>query len=144
MADRIATPRAQAELEEFRQHFGRPAQATLLYHWARLIEEVYACERAIEILEDLEITDPNVRSAVTPKAGRGVGCVEAPRGTLIHDYTTDENGLIRHANMIVGTTHNLGPINMSVNQAARELIHDGKVDEGILNRIETAVRAYDP
>jgi F420-non-reducing hydrogenase large subunit len=144
VADRIATPRAQAELEEFRQHFGRPAQATLLYHWARLIEEVYACERAIEILEDPEITDPNVRSAVTPKAGRGVGCVEAPRGTLIHDYTTDENGLIRHANMIVGTTHNLGPINMSVNQAARELIHDGKVDEGILNRIEMAVRAYDP
>jgi F420-non-reducing hydrogenase large subunit len=73
-----------------------------------------------------------------------VGCVEAPRGTLIHDYTTDENGLILHANMIVGTTHNLGPINMSVDQAARELIHDGVVNEGILNRIEMAVRAYDP
>jgi F420-non-reducing hydrogenase large subunit len=144
VADKIATPRAQAELEAFRQHFGRPAQATLLYHWARLIEEVYACERAIEILEDPEITDPNVRAAVEPKAGRGVGCVEAPRGTLIHDYTTDENGLILHANMIVGTTHNLGPINMSVNQAARELIHDGVVNEGILNRIEMAVRAYDP
>ncbi len=144
VADRIATPRAQAELEAFRQHFGRPAQATLLYHWARLIEEVYACERAIEILEDPEITDPNVRAAVAPKAGRGVGCVEAPRGTLIHDYTTDENGLIVHANMIVGTTHNLGPINMSVSQAARELIHDGVVNEGILNRIEMAVRAYDP
>jgi len=144
VADKIATPRAQAELEEFRQHFGRPAQATLLYHWARLIEEVYACERAIEILEDPEITDPNVRAAVAPKAGRGVGCVEAPRGTLIHDYTTDENGLILHANMIVGTTHNLGPINMSVDQAARELIHDGVVNEGILNRIEMAVRAYDP
>jgi len=144
VADHISTPRAQAELEAFRQHFGRPAQATLLYHWARLIEEVYACERAIEILEDPEITNPNVRAKVEPRAGRGIGCVEAPRGTLIHDYTTDENGLIRHANMIVGTTHNLGPINMSVNQAARELIHDGKVDEGILNRIEMAVRAYDP
>ena len=144
VADRMATPRAQAELEEFRSLFGRPAQATLLYHYARLIEEVYACERAIEILQDPEITDPNVRADVTPGAGRGVGCVEAPRGTLIHDYTTDENGLIKTANMIVGTTHNLGPMNMSVNQAARTLIKDGNVDEGILNQIEMAVRAYDP
>jgi len=144
VADKIATPKAQAELEEFRSLFGRPAQATLLYHYARLIEEVYACERAIEILEDPEITDPNVRAEVTPGAGRGVGCVEAPRGTLIHDYTTDENGLIKTANMIVGTTHNLGPMNMSVNQAARTLIKGGNVDEGILNQIEMAVRAYDP
>jgi F420-non-reducing hydrogenase large subunit len=144
VADKMATPRAQAELEEFRSLFGRPAQATLLYHYARLIEEVYACERAIEILQDPEITDPNVRAKVEPKAGRGVGCVEAPRGTLIHDYTTDQNGLIAHANLIVGTTHNLGPMNMSVNQAARTLIKDGHVDEGILNQIEMAVRAYDP
>jgi F420-non-reducing hydrogenase large subunit len=122
VADKMATPRAQAELEEFRELFGRPAQATLLYHYARLIEEVYACERAIEILENPDITNPDIRAKVEPKAGRGVGCVEAPRGTLIHDYTTDENGLIVKANMIVGTTHNLGPINMSVNQAARALI----------------------
>jgi F420-non-reducing hydrogenase large subunit len=144
VADKMTTPRAQAELEEFREQFGRPAQATLLYHYARLIEEVYACERAIEILEDPEITDPNVRTEAVPGAGRGVGSVEAPRGTLIHDYSTDENGLVTRANMIVGTTHNLGPINMSVNQAARSLIHDGVVSEGILNQIEMAVRAYDP
>jgi F420-non-reducing hydrogenase large subunit len=144
VADKMATPKAQAELEEFREKFGRPAQYTLLHHWARLIEEVYACEHAIELLEDKSITDPNVRAKVEPKAGRGVGCVEAPRGTLIHDYTTDDNGIITKANLIVGTTHNLGPINMSVNQAARELIKDGVVNEGILNRIEMAVRAYDP
>ncbi|MEJ2038374.1 MAG: nickel-dependent hydrogenase large subunit [Desulfosarcinaceae bacterium] len=144
VADKMTTSHAQAELEEFRAAFGRPAQATLLYHYARLIEEVYACERAIEILQDPEITDPDVRARVEPKAGRGVGCVEAPRGTLIHDYTTDENGLIAHANLIVGTTHNLGPMNMSVNQAARALIKDGMVNEGILNQIEMAVRAYDP
>lgn len=143
-ADKMATPKAQAELEEFREKFGRPAQFTLLYHWARLIEEVYACEHAIELLEDLEITSPEVRAKVEPKAGRGVGCVEAPRGTLIHDYTTDDNGMILKANLIVGTTHNLGPINMSVNQAARALIKGGVVDEGILNKIEMAVRAYDP
>jgi F420-non-reducing hydrogenase large subunit len=144
VADKMATPLAQAELEEFREKFGRPAQATLLYHWARLIEEVYACERALELLKDPEIRDTNIRARVEPKAGRGVGCVEAPRGTLIHDYSTDKNGLITKANLIVGTTHNLGPINMSVNQAARMLIKKGQVDEGILNRIEMAVRAYDP
>ncbi len=143
-ADKMATPLAQAELEEFRKLFGRPAQATLLYHWARLIEEVYACEHAIELLKDPAITDTDIRAKAEPKAGRGVGCVEAPRGTLIHDYSTDENGLITRANMIVGTTHNLGPINMSVNQAARMLIEKGKVDEGILNKIEMSVRAYDP
>ena len=144
VADKMATPRAQAELEEFRELFGRPAQATLLYHYARLIEEVYACEHAIELLEDPDITDTDVRAEVTPKAGRGVGCVEAPRGTLIHDYSTDDNGMITRANLIVGTTHNLGPINMSVDQAARALIKNGNVDEGILNKVEMAVRAYDP
>jgi F420-non-reducing hydrogenase large subunit len=144
VADKMATPHAQAELEEFRAAFGRPAQATLLYHYARLIEEVYACERAIEILKDPEITDPDVRAAVEPKAGRGVGCVEAPRGILIHDYTTDDNGLITSANLIVGTTHNLGPINMSVERAARDLIKGGTVSEGVLDQIEMAVRAYDP
>ncbi len=144
VADRMATPKAQAELEEFREKFGRPAQLTLLHHWARLIEEVYVCERAIELLEDPAITDTNVRVKVEPKAGRGVGCVEAPRGTLIHDYSTDANGLITRANLIVGTTHNIGPMNMSVNGAARSLIKDGVVDEGILNKIEMAVRAYDP
>lgn len=144
VSDKMATPRAQAELEEFRETFGRPAQFTLLHHWARLIEEVYACERAIQLLEDPEITDPNVRAVVEPGAGRGVGCLEAPRGTLIHDYSTDQNGMITRANLIVGTTHNLGPINMSVNQAARSLIKGGAVDEAVLNKIEMAVRAYDP
>ncbi len=144
VADAMATPKAQAELEEFRATFGRPAQATLLYHWARLIEEVHACEHAIELLKDPEITDPDIRSVVEPRAGRGVGCVEAPRGTLIHDYSTDEKGLVTRANLIVGTTHNLGPINMSVKQAAQMLIKDGNITEGILNKVEMAVRAYDP
>jgi len=144
VADYIPTPKAQQELEEFRERFGRPAQATLLYHWARLIEEIYACEHAIELLEDPEITDTNVRNQAEAKAGRGVGCVEAPRGTLIHDYSTDENGMITQGNIIVGTTHNLGPINMSVNQAARSLINGGEVTETALNQVEMAVRAYDP
>ena len=142
--DHISTPLAQAELEDFRSRFGRPAQHTLLYHWARLIELVYACEKTLELLSNPAICGKETRFEVTPKAGRGVGHVEAPRGTLIHDYTTDENGLIEKANMIVGTTHNLAPISMSVEQAAKLLIHDGHVDETILNKVEMAVRAYDP
>ncbi|HBZ54280.1 MAG TPA: Ni/Fe hydrogenase subunit alpha, partial [Syntrophobacteraceae bacterium] len=144
VCDGIATPLAQAELEEFRSRFGRPAQSTMLFHWARMIELVYACERVIELLEDPTITDPHVRDAVTPKAGRGVGCVEAPRGTLIHDYSTDDNGCITRANLIVGTTHNIAPMNMSVKKAALQVIQGGKVDEGTLNKVEMAIRAYDP
>lgn len=144
VADRIDTPLAQAELVEFRSEFGRPAQSTMLYHRARLIELLHACEKVVELLESPDITDPRVRDEVWPRAGRGVGCVEAPRGTLIHDYSTDESGCITRANLIVGTTHNLAPINMSVKKAARDLIQNGNVDEGLLNRVEMAVRAYDP
>ncbi len=144
VADKMATPLAQKEFEEFRSNFGRPAQLTLLYHWARLIELLYNAEHAVELLNDPEITSRETRVPVTPRAARGVGCVEAPRGTLIHDYETDDKGLITNLNLIVGTTHNNAPINMSVNQAAKLLIKDGKYDQGILNRVEMAIRAYDP
>ncbi|MCS6816738.1 MAG: Ni/Fe hydrogenase subunit alpha [Blastocatellia bacterium] len=144
VCDYIDTPLAQAELEEFRKNFGRPAQLTLLYHWARLIELLYNAENAIRLLDDPEITSVETRKKVEPRAARGVGCVEAPRGSLIHDYTTDENGMLTNVNLIVGTTHNNAPINMSVKQAAKSLIKDGKYDQGLLNRVEMAIRAYDP
>jgi len=144
VADKMATPLAQKEFEEFRAQFGRPAQLTLLYHWARLIELVYSAEHAVELLNDPDITSREIRVPVTPRAAKGVGCVEAPRGTLIHDYETDEKGMITNVNLIVGTTHNNAPINMSVNQAAKSLIKDGNYDQGILNRVEMAIRAYDP
>jgi len=144
VCDHIPTPLAQAELLEFRSAFGRPAQLTLLYHWARLIELLFNAENAVRLLADDEITSTETRVKVTPRAARGVGCVEAPRGTLIHDYTTDENGLLTNVNLIVGTTHNSAPINMSVTQAAKSLIHKGKYDQGVLNRVEMAMRAYDP
>jgi F420-non-reducing hydrogenase large subunit len=144
VSDRISTPLAQAELIEFRSLYGRPAQSTMLYHRARLIELLHCCERIVELLEDLRITEDHVQNEAVPKAGRGVGCVEAPRGTLIHDYSTDEEGFITRANLIVGTTHNIAPMNMSVTRAARDLIKNGEVTGEILNRIEMAVRAYDP
>jgi F420-non-reducing hydrogenase large subunit len=144
VCDKISTPLAQAELEEFRSKFGRPVQQTLLYNWARLIELLYNAELAVQLLNDPEITGKETRVPVKPRAARGVGCVEAPRGTLIHDYETDADGMIINCNLIVGTTHNNAPINMSVKQAAKSLIKDGKYDQGILNRVEMAIRAYDP
>lgn len=144
VCDKMATPAAQAELEEFRESFGRPAHYTLLYHYARLIELVQCAETVVELLEDPEITSPDIRVKAEPKAGRGVGCVEAPRGTLIHDYETDENGLIKTANLIVGTTHNNAAMNLSVKKTAEELIKDGVYDQGILNQVEMSIRAYDP
>jgi len=144
VADYIPTPLAQKELEEFRASFGRPAQLTLLYHWARLIELLYNAEYALQLLNDPEITSPDIRASVTPRAARGVGVVEAPRGTLIHDYTTDEDGLLTHVNLLVATCQNNSAINLSVKQAAKTLIKDGNYDQGTLNTIEMAIRAYDP
>jgi F420-non-reducing hydrogenase large subunit len=144
VCDTMATPLAQAEFEEFRKAFGRPAQQTLLYNYARLIELLYNAELAVQLLNDPEITGKETRVPVKPRAARGVGCVEAPRGTLIHDYETDGEGMVTNVNLIVGTTHNNAPINMSVKQAAQALIKDGKYDQGILNRVEMAIRAYDP
>jgi F420-non-reducing hydrogenase large subunit len=144
VCDKIATPLAQAELEEFRGKFGRPTQQTLLYNYARLIELVYSAEHVVELLNDPVIIDKETRVPVEPRAARGVGCVEAPRGTLIHDYETDADGMVTDVNLIVGTTHNNAPINMSVKQAAKSLIKDGKYDQGLLNKVEMAIRAYDP
>ncbi|MFC2164006.1 Ni/Fe hydrogenase subunit alpha [Acidobacteriota bacterium] len=144
VCDKISTPLAQAELEEYREKFGRPVQLTLLYNWARLIELLYNAEKTVQLLNDPEITNPETRVNVEPRAARGIGCTEAPRGTLIHDYETDENGIVTNVNLIVGTTHNNAPINMSVKQAATMLIKDGIYDQGILNSVEVAIRAYDP
>jgi len=117
----------------------------LATHWARLIELLYAAERMLELSKDPEITDPNVRVAVTNTPAEGIGSVEAPRGTLTHHYVTDENGILTKVNLIVGTTNNYAPIAMSVKKAAQGLITKGTtITEGLLNTIEMAFRNYDP
>jgi len=98
----------------------------------------------MELLKDKEITGRETRIPVKPRAARGVGHVEAPRGTLIHDYETDANGMITNCNLIVGTTHNNAAINMSVTQAAKALIKGGNYNEQLLNTVEMSIRAYDP
>jgi len=144
VCDKMPTPLAQAELEEFRKNFGRPAQPTLLYNYARLIELLYSAENIVRLLNDPEITSKETRIKVEPRAANGIASTEAPRGTLIHEYTTDDKGMVTDVNLVVGTTHNNAPINMSVLQTAKEVIKDGKYDQGTLNRLEMAIRAYDP
>ena len=123
----------------------KPVHATLATHWARVIELVYCAERALELIRDPEIMDPNVRTIPTETPTEGVGIVEAPRGTLTHHYITDERGLLCKVNLIVGTTNNHAAIAMSVKKAAQSLIKAGTVvTEGLLNRVEMAFRAYDP
>jgi len=144
VCDKIATPLAQAELEEFRSQFGNPAQQTMAYNWAHLIELLFTAEHTVEMLKDPDITSREIQNVGKPQAARGVGCVEDPAGTLIHDYETDDNGIIRDLNIIVGTTQNNGAMNMSVKQAATSLIKDGALDQEIANKIEMMVRAYNP
>ncbi len=109
-----------------------------------MIELLYCAELTVKLLNDPEITSTDIRKKCEPKAARGVGCVEAPRGTLIHDYETDDNGILTNVNLIVATTNNNAAINMSVKHAAKSLIKDGKYDEGILNTVEMTIRAHDP
>ena len=97
-----------------------------------------------ELAADPEITDPQVRTLPTAVPREGVGVVEAPRGTLFHHYRTDERGLITAANLIVATQNNAARIALSVDKAARALIRNGQVDEGLLNQVEMSFRAYDP
>ncbi len=144
-ADGMATPLANEEYDRmYKTLGGKPIQQTLATHWARIIELLYSAERWVELASDEEITGPEYRAVPTETPDEGVGVVEAPRGTLYHHYKTDENGMIKEANLIVGTTNNNAPINLSVKKAAQALIKNGKVNDGLLNMIEMAFRAYDP
>lgn len=145
-AEGMATPLAQAEYERMYQTLGgKPVHHTLATHWARLIELLYAAERWVELATDSEITGEEFRTLPTQTPDEGVGCVEAPRGTLTHHYWTDERGILTQVNLIVGTTNNNAAINMSVKKAAQGLITKGKlISEGLLNTVEMAYRAYDP
>ena len=143
-ADGMATPQAEKEYKRMVDTLGgKPVNSTLAFHWARLIELLYATERAKELIEDPEITSTHIRNPVG-NPGEGVGVVEAARGTLFHHYKLDKNGLVEKANLIVATTNNAGAITMSVRDAAKGVIKKGKVDEGLLNKVEMAFRAYDP
>lgn len=145
-ADGMATPLAQAEYEKMYSTLGgKPVHATLAMHWARLVELLYSSERLLELARDPGITGNDLRAPLTKTPSEGVGTVEAQRGTLTHHYVTDDKGIVVRANLIVGTTNNNAAICMSLKKAAQGIIKKGvKADDGALNMIEMAFRAYDP
>ncbi len=142
------TPLAQAEYEVFKKTVKDlgvtgPVHHTLAFHWARVIELQHATERMLELAKDKDVTSADIRGPFgQPK--EGVGICEAPRGTLIHHYASDKNGLCTKINMIVATTNNYAAMNTSVVQAAKALIKNGEVSPGLLNKVEMAFRCYDP
>jgi F420-non-reducing hydrogenase large subunit len=141
-ADTISTPLARAELEQFKAKVGDPCNFTVMNHYARLIELLYCAEKMVELLADDEIVSPHVKAKITASPKPAIAHVEAPRGVLIHDYDVDENGIMKGANFIVATQHNISSINASIKAAAQHFL--GQPDEVLLNGIEFAVRCYDP
>ncbi|MEW6263817.1 MAG: Ni/Fe hydrogenase subunit alpha [Thermodesulfobacteriota bacterium] len=145
VADGVTTPRAAAELSRLRQAAEDGLTGgSLMYHYARLVELVYALEKAEELLKHPGLCSAEVKVTAPPAHREGVGVIEAPRGTLIHHYWVDGKGAMIKANLIVATGHNNVAMNRAVAEVAREYIKNGQVREGILNRVEGAIRCYDP
>ena len=137
------TELADAEYAEFSALGGSPCHATVFQTYAKLVEIIYAVERADEVVNDPAIWG-EARVPVSFKGGRGVGHVEAPRGTLIHDYEIDERGIVRAANLIVATQQNYSIINRSIEQAAQSHVIERPGDAALLNAVEFSIRCYDP
>lgn len=144
VADKLSTPEANTELQEFRERFGAVPQSAFLYHYARLIEIVYALERIHELLDDPKILDTHIRARAEVNSAEGVGMIEAPRGVLIHHYKVDEEGAITGVNLIVATGHNNLAMGKSIQQVAEHWVDGTHLTEGMLNRVSAVVRAYDP
>jgi NAD-reducing hydrogenase large subunit len=144
-AERMATPLAQAEYEAFhRMGGGKVVEGTLYYHYARLIEDLYAMEHTRELLEDRDILSSDIQNNRPVTNAEGVGVIEAPRGTLWHHYWVDENGQLEKVNLIVATGNNNWAMSTAVDSVAKTYLDGNNVTEGALNRIEAAIRAYDP
>jgi NAD-reducing hydrogenase large subunit len=140
----MGTPKADVELAEFKQLASGPVQGSFYYHHARLIDMLYGIEKIEAILTDPLILDTHVRATAGVNRLEGAGQAEAPRGTLMHHYKVDEDGKITWANLVIATGQNNNAMNKGVLQAAKHYIKDGKFTEGILNRVEAVVRAFDP
>ncbi len=145
ISDKIDTPLANEELKFFKAiNNGKPVENTLYYHYARLVETLFAAERVKVLLDDPDILSTDILNTRRNFTGQGVGVIEAPRGTLIHDYKTNAMGQITKVNLIVSTGHNNWAMSNAVDSVAKTYVHGPDVKEGMLNRIEAAIRAYDP
>ena len=138
------TPLADHELGTLRAFAGSPLLSSFYYHQARLIEMLHVVERMRELLANSDILSTHVRAFAEPNADEGVGVSEAPRGTLLHHYKVDRNGLVRWANLIIATGHNNLAMNRGVKQVAEYFVTAGKLSAGALNRVEAVIRAFDP
>ena len=145
LAEKIDTPLANDELKIFKSlNKGKPVENTLYYHYARLIECLFAVERVSVLCADPDILSTDILNTRKDFKGHGVGVIEAPRGTLIHDYTADEGGKLLKVNLIVSTGHNNWAMSNAVESVAKTYVMGPNVQEGMLNRVEAAIRAYDP
>ncbi len=144
VSGRCGTPEADREREEFLATYAQARTSSFFYHYARLIEILHASERMEMLLNDADILNPRVRAHAEPNQLEGIGVAEAPRGALIHHYTIDENGLIRSANLVIATGHNNLAMNRGVLQVAQHFIKDTQITDGMLNRLEAVIRAFDP
>ena len=145
VCERMGTPLAERELADFRAlQPGGAVLSSFHFHYARLVEIVYALERVAELLVSPEIQSTEVRAIAGPNKREGVGVSEAPRGTLIHHYRIDANGLITWANLIIATGHNNLAMNHGITQVAKRFVDGKKITEGALNRVEAVIRCYDP
>ena len=145
VAQKIDTPLANEELKKFKAlNDGKPVENTLYYHYARLIEAVFAMEKARQLLDDPDILSTDILNTRHEYVGEGVGVIEAPRGTLFHHYWANGNGQLLKVNLIVATGHNNWAMSKAVDSVAKTYLNGNSVREGLLNRIEAAIRAYDP
>jgi NAD-reducing hydrogenase large subunit len=144
IVDGVGTPRASQEWAEFRELDRGPVLSSFYYHYARLIEVVYALEKIEMLLGDPACLDPHVRAFASVNNSEGIGVSEAPRGTLMHHYKVDRDGLITWANLIIATGHNNAAMNRGVLQVARHFVHGNRLTEGMLNRVEAVIRTFDP
>ena len=144
IVDGCGTPRASQEWAEFRELDRGAVLSSFYNHYARLIEILFALEKMEQLLNAPEILDTNVRAHARVNNFEGVGVAEAPRGTLMHHYKVDRDGLITWANLIIATGHNNAAMNRGVLQVARHFVHGNKLSEGMLNRVEAVIRTFDP
>jgi NAD-reducing hydrogenase large subunit len=146
VCDFAGTPRADRELRQFRRlgAHGQPVISSFHYHYARLIEILFSLEKMTETLEDPDITSTHIRSRAGVNRTVGIGVSEAPRGTLFHEYHVNEDGILQRVNLIIATGQNNLAMNKTVKQIAQAYVNEQKLTEGILNRIEHGIRAFDP
>jgi NAD-reducing hydrogenase large subunit len=144
VADQMGTPRADEELGKFRWRVGRVANSSFHYHYARLIDTLYSIEKIEQLLRGPDILSKHVRSRADINRHEGIGVSEAPRGTLMHHYKVDDDGIVQWANLVIATGHNNMAMNQSVLQVARHYIKGDTIEESMLNRVEAVIRCYDP